>query len=83
MEREQVLKMCCSANTLAEVNAAWEARSHWLQTHPNDWGIVDVGEMLSMLEDAIKMTDDEEETIGTDIPLTLTQPRRMRQTIAG
>ena len=55
MTREQVLDLCYSARTLEEIEAAKRARGEWLTAHPDDAAVLDVGEMLCMLEDAIRV----------------------------
>jgi hypothetical protein len=54
MIREDVLRQCYYARTLPEIEAAWQARGLWLKEHPDDDAVVDVGEMLSKLEDALR-----------------------------
>jgi hypothetical protein len=57
MTREQVLDLCYQARTLEEIEIAKRARGEWLTAHPDDATVLDVGEMLCMLEDAIRDTD--------------------------
>lgn len=56
MTREQVLALCYEARTLEEIEAAKRARGEWLTTHPDDATVLDAGEMLCMLEDALRDT---------------------------
>jgi hypothetical protein len=46
-----------SADTLSEVHAAQLALREWRQQKPQDWGILDAGEELSLLEDALLEDD--------------------------
>lgn len=56
MNRDQVLDLCYSADTLAEISRARKARAEWLTNHPDDYTVLDAGSMLSMLEEAIELT---------------------------
>ena len=55
MTREEVLQKGYAAHTLSEVQAAQEARSQWLRTHPEDAAVRHIGEMLAMTEEALKL----------------------------
>lgn len=63
MNRDYVLALCYSARTIAEVEAAKEARSAYLLEHPNDEEILEMGEMLSTLEDALEIIGDKHEDV--------------------
>ena len=49
--RKRLITQMFSANTLAETNAAIEALKQWRREHPEDFGILDGGEILSHLKD--------------------------------
>ena len=59
MTRSEVLDLCYYCHSLTEIEMAWKARSLWLKDHPDDWEVLEIGSMLSRLEDAIKITDAE------------------------
>jgi len=52
--REEVLEKCYTAKKAEEIKAAWLARGGWLRTHPDDDEVLDLGEMLSKLEDSFR-----------------------------
>lgn len=55
--RDVLILQILRAKTLPEVHAAQAALRQWRQHYPNDWGILDGGEELSLMEDAL-MEDD-------------------------
>jgi len=55
--RDALILQILRAKTLPEVHAAQAALRQWRQRYPNDWGILDGGEELSLMEDAL-MEDD-------------------------
>jgi len=55
--RVRLVRQIRNAETLAEVRAAQSALGRWCQEHPQDSGILDAGEELSLLVDAL-MEDD-------------------------
>lgn len=55
--REPLIHQILRADTLPEVHAAQAALRQWRQRYPDDSGIVDGGEQLSLMEDAL-MEDD-------------------------
>src|SRR5579871_1362752 len=55
MDRREVFDLCYSAHNLANVKAAEEARAAYLVQHPEDGEILDMGELLVLLEDALKI----------------------------
>jgi len=50
--RAALIQQISRVKSLAEVHAAQTALRAWRQQHPEDWGILDAGEELSLLEDA-------------------------------
>ena len=56
-ERERLTRQILSADTLPEVHAAQAALRHWRERYPDDWGILDAGEQLSLIEDALVEDD--------------------------
>ena len=56
-ERERLTRQILSAITLPEVHAAQEALRRWREQHPEDWGILDAGEQLSLIKDALLEDD--------------------------
>lgn len=56
-ERERLTRQILSAITLPEVLAAKAALRRWREQYPEDWGILDAGEELSVLEDALLEDD--------------------------
>lgn len=55
--RASLVRQIRSEDTLFEVRAAQSALRRWRHQHPQDQGILDAGEELSLLEDAL-MEDD-------------------------
>lgn len=55
--RDVLIRQILRAKTLPEVHAAQAALRQWRQRYPDDSGIVDGGEELSLMEDAL-MEDD-------------------------
>ena len=56
-QREGLTRQILSATTLPEVHAAQEVLRRWREQHPEDWGILDAGEQLSLIEDALLEDD--------------------------
>ena len=56
-EREQLTRQILSADTLPEVHAATVALRSWRKRYPEDWGILDAGEQLSLIHDALLEDD--------------------------
>jgi len=56
-EREHLTRQILSADTLPEVHAAQAALRLWRERYPEDWGILDAGEQLSLIEDALLEDD--------------------------
>jgi len=56
-ERERLTRQILSATTLPEVHAAQEALRRWREKYPEDWGILDAGEQLSLIKDALLEDD--------------------------
>lgn len=56
-ERERLTQQILSADTLPEVHAAQAALRRWRERYPEDWGILDAGEQLSLIEDALLEDD--------------------------
>lgn len=56
-EREHLTRQILSADTLLEVHAAQAALRLWRERYPEDWGILDAGEQLSLIEDALLEDD--------------------------
>jgi hypothetical protein len=50
--RAALIQQISRVSSLVEVHAAQAALRAWRQQHPEDWGILDAGEELSLLEDA-------------------------------
>ena len=50
MNREQVLDILYSARTPEQIERAKELRSDYLNSHPEDEEVIEVGEMLTTLE---------------------------------
>lgn len=53
LAREELLTRVLSARTLTEIDAAEQALTKYLDTHPEDAGLLDGYEQLAMLRDAI------------------------------
>jgi len=49
--RKRLITQVLDATTLAEVSAATMALSQWMDAHPDDWGMADAFEQLSMMQD--------------------------------
>ncbi len=56
-ERERLTRQILSADTLPEVHAAQTALRLWRERYPEDWGILDAGEQLSLIKDALLEDD--------------------------
>ena len=48
MNREQVINIVLNASGWQGCQRAKRVLSEWMQTHPNDWGMLDAGEALEM-----------------------------------
>lgn len=59
MTRDEVLDLMFHAQTLEECRRAWEARTDWLNDHPDDEAIIDESESLYMREQALKRMADQ------------------------
>lgn len=55
MTRHEVLETCRSAHSRSEIEAALRVRARYLVEHPNDGAVLDMGEMLSKLLDALDL----------------------------
>ena len=55
--RVHLIRQIRNVETLAEVRAAQTALRQWCQEHPQDQGILDAGEELSLLVDALLEDD--------------------------
>ena len=49
--RQRVLEQALRARTLPEIEAATDELHQWVSAHPDDLGIVDAFEQLSLMED--------------------------------
>ena len=58
MTRDEVVRAAMAAQTLQECEAAEAALREWLRLHPDDFGMLDVGEGLAMLKDAFSPPDE-------------------------
>ena len=58
MTHEEVSEIMSRARTLEQIAVAWQARSAYLQAHPDDMAILEEGESLWMLEQALKDPDE-------------------------
>ena len=56
-QREVLIRQALRARTLPEVHAAQTALRQWHVRYPDDWGILDAGEQLSLMEDALLEDD--------------------------
>ena len=54
MEREQVIDIVLNASTWGECQQAHNVLSEWMQTHPDDWSMLDSGEALEMTRDGLE-----------------------------
>lgn len=50
-ERQRVLRQSLRARTLPEIETAAHELKQWIMEHPDDLGIVDAFEQLSMMEE--------------------------------
>ncbi len=50
-ERQRILHQALDATTLTEIEIATRELQQWVETHPDDLGIVDAFEQLSLMED--------------------------------
>jgi hypothetical protein len=50
-ERQRILLQALDATTLCEIDEATRELKRWVQSHPDDLGIVDAFEQLSLMED--------------------------------
>jgi hypothetical protein len=46
----EVTDLMLRAQTLDEVEVAKKVRDEWLRDHPDDWGVIEAGEQLVMME---------------------------------
>ena len=56
-ERDRLTRQILSADTLPEIHAAQAALRLWRERYPEDWGILDAGEQLSLIKDALLEDD--------------------------
>ena len=56
-ERELLTTQILCANSLPEVHAAQAALRRWRSRYPDDWGTLDAGEQLSLMEDVLLEDD--------------------------
>lgn len=54
MEREKVIDIVLNASTWEECQQARNMLSEWMQTHPDDWSMLDAGEALEMTMDGLE-----------------------------
>ena len=52
-ERNRVIAMILAAETSADVTAARRAQADWLITNPDDYGLLEAGEVLAHAEAAL------------------------------
>jgi hypothetical protein len=50
-ERQHILTQALDATTLSEIETATRELKQWVAAHPDDLGIVDAFEQLSLMED--------------------------------
>jgi hypothetical protein len=50
-ERQRILIQALDATTLCEIDVATRELKQWVRDHPDDLGIVDAFEQLSLMED--------------------------------
>ncbi|HZT42846.1 MAG TPA: hypothetical protein VFA07_11830 [Chthonomonadaceae bacterium] len=63
MKREEVVAKIYAARTLPEIEAAQKIRAEFLSLHPGDTEILDLGEMLSMTKEALKIINANSEPV--------------------
>jgi hypothetical protein len=63
-EREHVVGLMMSAWTMDEVREAQAALLAWVDQHPDDWGILEGGEILSHREDFAREREEERIALG-------------------
>ena len=56
-QREVLVRQILRARTLPEVHAAQTALRAWRVRYPDDWGILDAGEQVSLIQDALLEDD--------------------------
>ena len=54
MTRDEVIELVLTARSWEECLAAEEALLTWMSQHPNDYGVLDAGEQLTMIKEAIQ-----------------------------
>jgi hypothetical protein len=70
-ERKRVLGQALSARTLSQVLAATCELKLWVASHPDDLGIVDAFEQLSLMEDVAREKEAPNSDHETDSPIDL------------
>lgn len=53
-ERQRILIQALDATTLCEIDVATRELKQWVRDHPDDLGIVDSFEQLSLMEDTAR-----------------------------
>ncbi len=57
-ERQQLIVQVLTATTLPEITTATTALKHWVEEHPDDLGIIDGFEQLSLMEDCARAREE-------------------------
>lgn len=57
MTRDQVIHAVLRAITWEQLQEAEEMLRQWMADHPNDWAMLDVGEVLTMSKEGLEMPD--------------------------
>jgi hypothetical protein len=65
IQRELVIEKVLDATTLPEINDARRALREWLTAHPDEVGMRDGFEQLSLMEDALQEQNSDQLEIST------------------
>ncbi len=68
-EREQILSRALTARTLPEIEAGIQTVQEWLRSHPDDVGVEDVLEPLTMLWEGLQTEAQERGFVAVLSPL--------------
>jgi hypothetical protein len=58
-QREELIANVLTANTPEQCSEAEKAITQWMQKHPRDFGMLDVGEQLTRMSERYEMTAEE------------------------
>lgn len=70
-ERQRILLQALDATTLCEIDVATRELKQWVKDHPDDLGIVDAFEQLSLMEDIARENESMADISAEPVPSAL------------